>query len=139
MAGLQTGIPAHDLGYRGAVHVITKRITYLQGSTETTVGTLPANASILPGSGVHIITAFNDSGTETLDVGLKSGSSTNDPDAYGTLLTLSAVGFIPLDELGATTNIKQTVDSLVTCTYNGQNGNASAGVADVIIVYATKP
>lgn len=138
MAGLQTGIPAHDLGYRGIVHTIVKRITYLQGATETTIGTLPANASII-GGGVHIITAFNDSGTETLDVGLKSGSSTNDPNAYATLLTLSAVGFIPLDELGATTNIKQTVDSLVTCTYNGENSNASAGVADVIINYVTKP
>lgn len=139
MAGLQTGVPAHDLGYRGMVHVVTKRITFAQGAVETTVCRLPANASILPGSGVHVITAFNDSGTDLLDVGLKSGSSTDDPNAYGTALAMSAIGFIALDELAATTNIKQTVESLVTCTYTGENTNATAGVADVIIVYATKP
>ncbi len=137
MAGLQTGVSAQDYGYDGLVHVLRKKITYLQGATETTIGKLPAYACVI-GGGVHVTTAFNDSGTETLDVGIKSGSSTDDPNGYATLLTLSAVGFIPLDELGATTNIMQTAESLVTCTYNGQNSNASAGEAEVIILYVIR-
>ena len=116
------------------VHYLHKQITYAIGTTLTTIGVIPANATVI-GGGVHVVTAFNDSGTDTLDVGFTGGSSTADPNAYATLLDLSAVGFIALDELAATTNIKQTVDTTVTCTYNGQNANASAGVAEVYVTY----
>lgn len=116
------------------VHYLHKQITYAIENTEIIIGYLPANATVI-GGGVHVVTAFNDSGTDTLDVGFTGGSSTADPNAYATLLDLSAVGFIALDELAATTNIKQTVDTTVTCIYNGQNNNASAGVAEVYITY----
>lgn len=115
------------------VHTLRKRITYAIENTEIVIGYLPAKASVMPGSGVHIITAFDDSGTDTLDVGFKDGSATDDPNGYATLLDLSAVGYIVLDELAATTNIQSTSPSVVTCIYNGQNNNAAAGVADVII------
>lgn len=101
-------------------------------ATAVTVGVLPAGASVI-GGGVHVTTAFNDSGTDTLDVGFIGG--TTDADGYATLLDLSAVGYIVLDELAATTNIKQSVDTTVTCKYNGQNGNASAGAAEVYVLY----
>lgn len=116
------------------VHTLRKRITYAIENTEIVVGYLPAKASVI-GGGVHIITAFDDSGTDTLDVGFTSSSATADPNGYATLLDLSAVGYIALDELAATTNIQSTVPSTVTCIYNGQNNNAAAGVADVIILY----
>ena len=116
------------------VHYLRKRITFATENTEIILGEIPAGASVI-GGGVHVITAFNDSGTDTLDVGFKNGSSTDDPNAYATLLDLSAVGFIALDELAATTNIQQTADTTVTCIYNGQNNNASAGVADVMITF----
>lgn len=116
------------------VHYLRKRITFAIENTEIVIGKIPAGASVI-GGGVHIITAFNDSGTDTLDVGFKDGSSTDDPNGYATLLDLSAVGFIALDELAATTNIQQTADTTVTCVYNGQNNNASAGVADVMITF----
>ena len=116
------------------VHYLHKQITYSIENTAIVIGYLPANATVI-GGGVHIVTAFNDSGTDTLDVGFTGGSSTADPNAYATLLDLSAVGFIVLDELAATTNIKQTVDTTVTCIYNGQNNDASAGVAEVYITY----
>jgi hypothetical protein len=125
--------PAHDTGY-DMVHVLRKRITYLDRGTEVTVGTLPAGAIVI-GGGVHIITAFNGSGTDLLDVGFAGGSSTDDPNAYATILTLAAVGFIALDELAATTNIQQTKDCRVTATYTDENSNATAGVADVVITY----
>jgi len=116
------------------VHYLHKQITYSIENTAIVIGYLPANATVI-GGGVHIVTAFNDSGTDTLDVGFTGGSSTADPNAYATLLDLSAVGYIVLDELAATTNIKQTVDTTVTCIYNGQNNNATAGVAEVYITY----
>lgn len=114
------------------VMFLRKRITYVSNGTTITVGKLPAGASVV-GGGVHIITAFNDSGTDTLIVGFIG--STTDDNAYATLLDLSAVGFIALDELATTTNIQQTVDTTVTCVYAGQNSNATAGVADVIVQY----
>jgi hypothetical protein len=49
----------------------------------------------------------------------------------------SAVGYIVLDELAATTNIQQTVDTYGDGVYAGQNSNATAGVADVIISTST--
>lgn len=111
---------------------LRKRITYLNNGTTITVGKLPAGASVT-GGGVHVVTGFNDSGTDTLIVGFIG--STTDDNAYATLLDISAVGWIVLDELATTTNIQQTVDTTVTCVYAGQNSNATAGVADVIIHY----
>jgi hypothetical protein len=114
------------------VMFLRKRITFVNNGSTIMVGKLPAGASVV-GGGVHVITAFNDSGTDTLIVGFIG--STTDDNAYATLLDLSAVGFIALDELATTTNIQQTVDTTVTCVYVGQNSNMTAGVADVIIQY----
>jgi hypothetical protein len=121
--------------YSQQVQYLRKRINYNSSGIATafTIGYLPAGASVI-GGGVHIVTAFNDSGTDTLDVGFIGG--TTDDNAYATLLDLSAVGFIVLDELAATTNIQQSVTTTVTCKYNGQNTNATAGAADVTIMYS---
>ena len=114
------------------VHFLRKRVNYTMNGATTIVGKLPAGASVI-GGGVHVVTAFNDSGNDTLIVGFVG--STTDDNAYATLLDLSAVGYIALDELATTTNIQQTVDATVTCVVVGQNSNATAGVADVIIMY----
>jgi hypothetical protein len=114
------------------VHYLRKRISYTDEGDVVTVGYLPAGASVI-GGGVHIVTAFDD--TSTIDVGFKDGNSTDDPNAYATALTATAIGFIPLDELGATTNIQQTEDFTVTATLNDGSGAVSAGVADVIVTY----
>ena len=116
------------------VHFLRKRITFAIENTEIVIGTIPAGASVI-GGGVHIVTAFDDGTADTLDVGFKDGSSTDDPNGYATLLDLTAVGFIVLDELAATTNIQQTADTTVTCIYNGTDNDATAGVADVIITF----
>ncbi len=128
-------IPARD-AYPVGIGCISQKITYLkENSVEDMLKRLPANARVI-GGGVTIKTAFNDSGTDTLDVGFRDGSATDDPNAYATLLDLSAVGFIALDELAATTNVINTSDTIVTWTYNGQNNNASAGEAYLDILYA---
>ena len=134
---LNNQTPAHDTLYMGQVQVICEKITFasLNTITDFLKGKLPPKAHVIPGSGVHIKTAFNDSGTDTLDVGFRGATTTDDPDAYASLLDLSAVGFIPFDELGATTNIMQDAEAILTWRYNGQNSNASAGVAYIIVVY----
>lgn len=136
MAGLQTGITARDMGYQGVVHTLVERITYLKENTivDFVSGKLPAKASVI-GGGVHVVTAFADSGTDTLDVGFRDGSTTDDPDAYATLILLSAVGFIAFDELAAVTNIRQTKDCFVTWRYNGANNDAAAGEAYIVVQY----
>jgi hypothetical protein len=114
------------------VHYLHKQITFADLGTVVTVGYLPANASVI-GGGVHVTTAFNSSGTDLLDVGFIG--STTDDDAYATDLTLAGVGFIALDELAATTNIKQTVDATVTCSPAQSVADATAGVAEVYVTY----
>ncbi|TIO15625.1 MAG: hypothetical protein E5X86_19850 [Mesorhizobium sp.] len=114
------------------VHYLRKRITFADYGTTVTVGKIPAGASVIDG-GVHVVTAFNSSGTDLLDVGFIG--STTDADAYATDLTMAAVGYIPFDELGATTNIQQTVDTTVTCAPAQSVADATAGVADVIVAF----
>jgi hypothetical protein len=117
----------------GQLGCLRTKITY-QMSAITIVGRLPAWANVV-GGGVQIHTVFNDSGTDTIDVGFSGGGSTDDPDAYATLLAATAVGFIALDELAATTNIIQQVPCNVTVRYNGQNGNSTAGVGYLTVLY----
>lgn len=136
MTGLNKTPSGRDMGYQGVVHTIVERITYLQEGSVIDVKSakLPANATVI-GGGVHVVTAFADSGTDTLDVGFRDGSSTDDPDAYATLLALTAVGFIAFDELAATSNIRQTKDTILTWRYNGQNNDAAAGEGYLIFTY----
>lgn len=122
----------------GQLGVIRSKMTYLQENVVVDFGRIPAYASVV-GGGIHILTAFADSGTDTIDVGFRDGSSTDDPDAYATLLTASAVGFIAFDELAATTNIIQTKPAIVTWRYNGQNNDAAAGVGYITLWYSVGP
>lgn len=129
---LNSSVPAHDTLYRGDVMTIRKRITYTN-TTATTIGKLPAGAAVI-GGGVQVITAFNDSGTDVINVGTSS-----DTDAYATLLDVSSVGFKAFDELATHDDYSDTAEVTVVAAFTGQNSNASAGVADVIVTYVTKP
>lgn len=117
----------------GTQHTQTlrKRITF--GNTAAvTVGKIPAGSSVI-GGGVHVVTAFNDSGTDVVNIGYIGATTV--ASAYGSSLDVSAVGLIVLDELASTTNIQGTVEHTVTAIYVGGNSNATAGIADVIILY----
>lgn len=114
------------------VHYLRKRITFANLGTTVNLGIIPAGASVI-GGGVHVITAFNSSGTDLLDVGFVG--STTDADGYATDLDLATVGFKLLDELAATTNIQQSVDTTVTCIAAQSVADATAGIADVIVTY----
>lgn len=130
---LNNGVVARNDLYQN-VQTIVKRITYADYGTTVTVGKIPAGASVLPGSGVHIVTAFNSSGTDLLDVGFIG--ATTDPDAYATQLTLAAVGYIVFDELATTTNIRGAVEHTITCAPAQGAADATAGEAYVVVCFA---
>ena len=114
--------------YTQQVHYLRKRITFATAAVETDLGMIPAGATVI-GGGVHVVTA---DAAITLDVGFKDGSSTDDPNGYATALTVANVGFIALDELAATTNIQQTVDTMVT--YTVLTG-ADTFVGELVVTY----
>lgn len=131
---LMTGLAAKEFGY-GAVQTMVKRITFADFGTTVVVGKMPPYSHVVSG-GVHVVTAFNSSGTDLLDVGFIG--ATTDADAYATLLTLAAVGYIVLDELGATTNIMQAQETTVTCAPAQSVADATAGEAVVIVNFVTQ-
>lgn len=133
--GLNRKPSARDMSYQ-IVHTIVEPISYLKENVIVDVlsAKLPAGASVI-GGGVHVTTAFADTGTDTLDVGFRDATSTDDPDAFATLLDVGTVGFKALDELAATTNIRQAKDAILTWRYNGQNNDAAAGAGYLIVNY----
>lgn len=129
--GLNRNLPARDMGYQGAVQCLRKRITY-KDTAAVTIGVLPAGAVVV-GGGIQVITAFADTGTDTVNIG-----TSGDGDAFATLLDVSSVGFKALDELATHDDYSDTAEVTVTAVYAGQNSNAAAGVGDVIVFYVTK-
>lgn len=122
---------ARDSGEQ-QIHYLRKRYTFADVATTVTVGKLPPGASVI-GGGVHVVTAFNATTTNVLNVGF-IGATTN-ASGYATALTTAAVGYIVLDELGSTTNIQGTVEHTVTAAPTETGAASSAGVADIIITY----
>lgn len=109
------------------IHYLRKDITF--GDTlAVDVGMLPSGSVMLPSiSGVHVSTAFNDSGTDLIDIGTSA-----DGDLYATDLDASTVGFKPLDEA---VSLRVATETTITVTYAGLNSNADAGAAQVVIAY----
>jgi len=128
---LNSTVVARDFGEQ-QIGVLRKRYTFADVATTVTVGKIPAGASVV-GGGVHVITAFNATTTDVVNVGF-IGATTN-ASGYATALTTAAVGFIVLDELAATTNIQGTVEHTITAAPTETGAASTAGVADIIIWY----
>lgn len=131
---LNNSVPAQDLQYKNMINVMRKSFTYLNRGTAVTVGTLPAGAIVI-GGGVQIITTFNGSGTDLLDIG-----TTADADEFASALAISATApvWVAADELATNNSYSATSDLYVTCTYTDQNSDATAGEAEIVIYYVTK-
>ncbi len=129
---LNRDVPARNALYQNVQYLRKKIVFGNYGAGAITVGKIPAYATVT-GGGVHITTAFNSSGTDLIDVGFIG--STTDADAYASALSMAAVGFIAFDELAATTNIMQTIDTTVTCTLTQGAADATAGEGYVIVQY----
>lgn len=91
------------------------------------IGTIPADADIV-GITVDVTTAFDDSGTDLLDVGTSSDADhyRNDLDVASTGQTVT--GWSNLGDVGSS-------DVDVQATYTGANSDGSAGSADVIVQF----
>ena len=99
-------------------------------ATDTSV-VIPANSQIVR-IDVNVETAFNDSGTDILEVG-----SSADTDLYINDVSIAAIGKIALGTAALCANWKDigTSDIRIGYIYNGANNDASAGAATVTISY----
>ena len=102
-----------------------------EGSATDTTVVIPANSQIVSIE-VNVETAFNDSGTDLLEVG-----SSADTDLYVNDVSIAAIGKIALGTAALCANWKDigTSDIKIGYIYNGANNDASAGAATVTINY----
>ena len=102
-----------------------------EGSATDTTVVIPANSQIVSIE-VNVETAFNDSGTDLLEVG-----SSADTDLYVNDVSIAAIGKIALGTAALCANWKDigTSDIRIGYIYNGANNDASAGAATVTINY----
>jgi len=121
----QFGIPL----FGGTVGVLYARVTYLTTS-DTNIFVLPEGAVILQWL-VNVTTAFNDSGTDLLNIG---GAATA---TYASGLDVGAIGQITAGYVpGKLFTTPLGTDTQITAKYTGQNADASAGVATIAVFYA---
>lgn len=106
-------------------------------STEVsqTVCILPANVNIVDITFV-VTTEFNDSGTDTIDCGISPAA---DPDDYVDGYDASSAGVNRMGDAGDMPYGKfgdvGASNVTVVCLYDGQNDNASAGAATLVVSY----
>ena len=102
-----------------------------EGAATNTNVIIPANSQIVA-IDVNVETAFNDSGTDILEIG-----SSADTDLYVNDVAISAVGKIALGTAALCANWKDigSSDVRIGFIYNGANDDASAGAATVTISY----
>ena len=103
----------------------------VEGTATDTAVVIPANSQIVSVD-VNVETAFNDSGSDLLEVG-----SSADTDLYVNDVSIAAIGKIALGTAALCANWKDigTTDIVVGYIYNGANNDASAGAATVTINY----
>ncbi len=126
-----TGFPRVDRQSSNVVHCIRKRITFNNPGTTVAlqIGVLPVGA-IVVGGGAQVITLFNGSTTDLLDIG-----TTVDADEYASALDVASVGFKAMDDLAAHTGHSETLERTLTATYTDSGGGATTGVADIIVLF----
>ena len=102
-----------------------------EGAATDTSVVIPANSQIVRVD-VNVETAFNDSGSDLLEVG-----SSADTDLYVNDVSIAAIGKIALGTAALCANWKDigTSDVRVGYIYNGANNDATAGAATATISY----
>ena len=127
---------AGDTGQRyvtNQTHYLAKTVTYASLGTSNTikVGDLPPGHIVLRG-GVFVVTGFNDTNGDDLDVGVEGG----DDDLFASGLDLNTgTATVAFDDL-ADANRRSTSARTVTCNLTtAASGNGSAGEAIVYLEY----
>lgn len=110
------------------VKLKTAKIYYTDNAVQKVLFTLPGSAIILEFF-VNVTTAFNDSGTDLLDIGIDGTL-----EYYAADVDLSSADQVVVTQshLG---NVGTRVVEIVG-KYAGQNSNATTGVAEVSVLYA---
>jgi len=103
-----------------------------EGADVSSSVVIPANSQIIS-IDINVETAFNDSGTDLLDIGIVGNS-----DLYVDDAVISAIGPVALGTTGLCSTWKDvgTSDVKIAFIYNGANQDASAGACTVTITYA---
>jgi len=118
----QYGFLARDAGF--GLDAIMGVIEYTDDGTPVVIGVIPRGAILLPPQ-VNVIVAFDDTGTDLLDIG-KAG----DGDAYALNLDVSSAGQIVTGMIAtAFDGVPLTAETEINMQYDGSNSDASAGKA----------
>ncbi|MBO6901379.1 MAG: hypothetical protein JJ864_08535 [Rhizobiaceae bacterium] len=134
---------AGDTGQRyetNQTHFLAKTVTYTSlnsagtgagtGNATVTVGWLPPHAIVTSG-GVKVITGFNDTTADDLDVGVDG----SDDDLFHSACDMNSAATTAFDDL-ATANDYSTSARKVTCNFTtAPTGDGTAGEAVVFLQY----
>ena len=111
-------------------HYLIKKVVYGDDATQLTVGVVPAG-SIIINARAEVKTAFNDSGTDLIDIG-----NSGDADEFCANLDVSTVGTkLDASTFNAAADKVFTSDTTIVCQYDGANSDATAGLAYVVVEY----
>lgn len=127
---LNSGLPARNDLYQN-LQYLRKNLVFGDTGAKV-VGKIPAGAIIIrAASGVNVQTVTNAGTNNRIDIGFINDSTTDD-DYYGTDMSLTTAGFVPLDEnVGG----RVAVDTTITATLDLTGTAATTGDIDVIIAY----
>jgi len=111
------------------VHSKSAKLRYTAEGVAKNLFTLPADCIVMYFL-VDVQTAFNDTGSDLLELGISS-----DPDYFAAAVDLSIADQIIVQQfnLGRLDGGQRKV---LTATYTGLNNNASAGVAEITCVFS---
>jgi hypothetical protein len=144
MATNTAGSPGQDYNKR-LTHYLAKRVTYQTlngagtgaGTTNATVviGYLPPKALVLRGQ-THIITSFDDTNGDDLDIGVVGG----DDDLFASAVDLNTGATLTtFDDLVIANQYSATART-VTCNFTtAPSGNGTTGEAVVMLEYLIEP
>lgn len=108
----------------------TKRVSRFsidyEDTSAKTLGTFPAG-TVFTGVTVATTTTFNDTGTDTIDIGVDGN-----PDSLVDGGTLAASGSVLVATVLAAGQYLSAEDVL-TATYIGQNSDATTGAAEILV------
>lgn len=125
-------------------HYLIKRVTYLNLNSKgdgtgtanavVTVGWLPPRSIVLRGT-TKVVTAFNDTNGDDLDIGVEG----SDDDLFASAVDLNAEATTAFDDL-VTANDWSTSARKVTANFTTvPSGNGTTGEAIIVLEYVVAP
>lgn len=116
--------------HQSMVHYLRKTITPADNGKQVSLGKIPED-SIIVEAGAMVAVRFNDTGTDTLDIGTML-----DSDGIATDLDVSAVGLKKADEMETSDDLYALDGDLeLVAQYEGSNSDANEGKLVVFVGY----